>query len=221
MATQKHTQSILHNPTVTTPWPFRDTIQVLIGCITMHIIILLLAGMHARNNTFDFLVSDDQTFNGVLIYIVSASSFLLPLWYYLLKGKKRTFSDFGLIKLRLFKIIQMVLLGYGLLFLLSIIVWILTETMSIHIPGLNPQEDVLPVFGSGKFAMSVAGIIAIIIAPILEEIFFRGFLLKSLMTKYPFYVASILTAGIFAFVHFQFESIHQFLDLSRYLPYQK
>lgn len=184
----------------------KKTIKVLLCFFGINALLLILAGIHAKNNTFDFLITENQTFNGVLLYIGSALTFLLPLYFFAIKGKKVRLSDFGIKPITLTQAIKTVLIGYGLLFLFTIIIAAITYYIG-EIPGISPQESILPVFGEGRVALITASIIAVAIAPAVEEIFFRGFLLSSLMSKFPFFTSSIITSAIFALAHFQFESI--------------
>lgn len=184
----------------------KKTIKVLLGFFGINALLLILAGIHAKNNTFDFLITENQTFNGVLLYIGSALTFLLPLYFFAIKGKKVRLSDFGIKPMTLTQAIKTVLIGYGLLFLFTIIIAAITYYIG-EIPGISPQESILPVFGEGQVALITASIIAVAIAPVVEEIFFRGFLLGSLMSKFSFFTSSIITSAIFALAHFQFESI--------------
>lgn len=187
-------------------WSPKDTSKVLAGFFGINGVLLLLAGIHAKKNTFDFLITENQTFNGILLYIASALTFLLPLYFFAVKGKKVRLSDFGIKPITLLQAIKTVLIGYGLLFLLTIIIAVITYYIG-DIPGIGVQESILPVFGEGRIALITASIIAVAIAPAVEEIFFRGFLLGSLMSKFSFFTSSIITSTIFALAHFQFESI--------------
>lgn len=196
----------------------KKTIKVLLGFFGINALLLLLAEIHAKKNTFDFLITENQTFNGVLLYIGSALTFLIPLYFFTIRGKKRKLSDFGIKPITAWQAVKTVLTGYGLLFLLTLII-ALTTYFGIDIPGIGVQESILPVFGEGRVALITAAIIAIAIAPVVEEIFFRGFLLNSLMGKFSFFTSTIITSAIFALVHFQFESILGIFTLSLIINY--
>ena len=202
-----------------TAWSFKDAVKVFVGFISINLLLFLLGSVHAEYDTFHFLVSNNQTLNSINLYILTIATFLAPMWFFLIRNKEITPKKFGLKKLSVGKVIKMILLAYGLLLLSSIILLFIATYITPDIPGLSLQEDVLPLFGEGKLAMTVAGIIAIGIAPIIEEIFFRGYLLQSLMTKLSFLTASTITAAIFAFIHFQFESILGIFILSLIINY--
>ncbi len=200
-------------------WSQKDAINVFAGFIALNILLFGIGLVHETTSIFNLFISSNDTINAIAIYIITAATFLYPLYHFLIKKHPNlTLKDFRLIPLKLKTIIKMVLMGYGLLFLLTLL---LIPILSIFpdIPGLGPQENVLPVFGEGSAAMTTAAIIAIIIAPIIEEIFFRGYLLQSLMNRCSFLTASIITAAIFAFVHFQFESIIGIFFLSLIINY--
>ncbi|MGH2954902.1 MAG: lysostaphin resistance A-like protein, partial [Solirubrobacterales bacterium] len=66
------------------------------------------------------------------------------------------------------------------------------------------QEDVTRDlgFGEGNFGSVAAGLLIIGIAPVSEEIFFRGFLFGGLRRGTPLAVAAVLSAGIWGLFHY-------------------
>lgn len=81
----------------------------------------------------------------------------------------------------------------------SMIIWGL-----ILLPfGIQAQEPVVPLFGSGVNGFISAFVVAAIIAPIVEEIVFRGFLFRGLASRYPLGVAVAVSGAIFGGIHLQ------------------
>ena len=77
-----------------------------------------------------------------------------------------------------------------------------------HIPGLDGQGiDISEKIGNGTFGLILSFIIAVIIAPISEEIIFRGFIGQAFLSKWPALVAIPISSAIFAISHFQFSVI--------------
>ena len=58
-------------------------------------------------------------------------------------------------------------------------------------------------FASNSYVLIVTIIAAIAIAPLCEELYVRGFLYNALKTRFPFLVAVLLQAAVFAFLHFR------------------
>jgi membrane protease YdiL (CAAX protease family) len=67
--------------------------------------------------------------------------------------------------------------------------------------GISLQPDMLKAFGTGWRGFALALLLAAVIGPISEEIFFRGFLFAGLRKAYPFWVAAWISALIFAAMH--------------------
>jgi membrane protease YdiL (CAAX protease family) len=68
----------------------------------------------------------------------------------------------------------------------------------------------IPLFGVSQFDFGdqapladlvVFGLFAVLAAPVIEEIFFRGILLRALWSKLSFGVAAVLSSALFAAVH--------------------
>lgn len=70
---------------------------------------------------------------------------------------------------------------------------------------LDPQqEDVTKDIGGddgGTLAMIIAGILIIVIAPISEEVFFRGFMFAGLRRRLPIWGAAIISGAVWGSLH--------------------
>jgi len=73
--------------------------------------------------------------------------------------------------------------------------------------GFLPQDDHVPLFGDNVFGHFSLIFSAFIIAPISEEIMFRGFIMQGLFKYFSPLISILLTALIFAGLHFEFSSI--------------
>ena len=72
--------------------------------------------------------------------------------------------------------------------------------------GLQMQTDLIPIL-SELSAPWLFAIGAVVVAPLVEEIFFRGFVFAGLRERYGWRNAGLLSAGFFAVVHLQPTSI--------------
>ena len=66
------------------------------------------------------------------------------------------------------------------------------------------QEDVTRELGvdEGTLGAIAAGVLIIVVAPISEEIFFRGFIFAGLRRAVPFVVAALISAAIWGIFHY-------------------
>lgn len=71
-------------------------------------------------------------------------------------------------------------------------------------PLLSPdQEDVTQEIGGdgGALAMVLAGFLIIVVAPVSEEVFFRGFMFAGLRRSMPLWVAAVISAAVWGSLH--------------------
>ena len=66
---------------------------------------------------------------------------------------------------------------------------------------LAPQPDMLKRFPPGINGLVLALILGAVVAPLAEEVFFRGFLFAGLRRDHPFWLAAMGSALIFAVGH--------------------
>ncbi|MCL7452493.1 MAG: CPBP family intramembrane metalloprotease [Anaerolineae bacterium] len=68
--------------------------------------------------------------------------------------------------------------------------------------GLQMQDDIIPIL-SELSAPWLFAIGAVAVAPLVEELFFRGFVFAGLRGRYGWRTAALISAGLFAVVHLQ------------------
>jgi membrane protease YdiL (CAAX protease family) len=93
------------------------------------------------------------------------------------------------------------LIGFGTAGVYLIVILVLAWTSVLH---FHPTIATAAVLHQrlGRFAIS--GLVYIIIAPIAEEIYFRGLLLDSLRQRFFPLLSVLITAAVFSLVHVQF-----------------
>lgn len=69
--------------------------------------------------------------------------------------------------------------------------------------GLQAQEPVIPLFGEGLGALASLLFVGGFVAPLLEEVLFRGFLFAGLIRPGGLWKAILLSAAIFGAIHLQ------------------
>jgi uncharacterized protein len=69
------------------------------------------------------------------------------------------------------------------------------------------EQDVTESLGAddGTVGLIAAGAMVIAIAPLVEEVFFRGFFYRALRTRWPVAVAALVDGLVFGLIHYDFE----------------
>jgi membrane protease YdiL (CAAX protease family) len=77
------------------------------------------------------------------------------------------------------------------------------------------EQDVTESLGAGNGTLGLiaAGTMVIVVAPFVEEVFFRGFFYRALRTRYTVAVAAVVDGAIFGVIHFNFEGADGLLIL--------
>ncbi|MFN2608697.1 MAG: lysostaphin resistance A-like protein [Acidimicrobiales bacterium] len=123
-----------------------------------------------------------------------------PLWASWRKGAGRLSEDFGL-RLRAPDLAVGVVVGVLGQALLVPVVAFLVSPLVGHPDTSGPVNDLV----SGAHGVGLAGVVAFVVlgAPMVEELFFRGLVLRSLQRRFPDAVAVPVSAVIFGLAHLQ------------------
>jgi len=121
---------------------------------------------------------------------------ILPAWWFTLRKYRLPWSALGL---RKFEFTSLAI-GCGLMILSSCFNFFYNLAASLL--NLQTQPDISSLFEdvSSPWPLLFAGVI---VAPFVEEVFFRGFVFTGLRERYGWIPAALLSAGLFALVHFQ------------------
>lgn len=88
--------------------------------------------------------------------------------------------------------------------------WVMEQA---NISWLVPDSTVPTEISRNDFTLSVAAVVTLIGAPISEELFFRGLMFSGLL-KWGFWPAAMLSAFMFALVHFDPGSLIPFVGIA-------
>jgi membrane protease YdiL (CAAX protease family) len=128
------------------------------------------------------------------VLTVGELAFLGPVWWLAVRKYKGEWSALGL---RAFQG-RVVLLG-GLLMVFSFIFnGFYSQLLAFFDLQVQPDLSALFTEGSSPWPVLIAGAI---VAPIAEEIFFRGFVFGGLRQRYGWHKAAIISSAIFAVFH--------------------
>ena len=187
------------------PWSLKDVLNITIIIIVSFILVISLVELI---NLKAYVEGSKYTsiFISISVFVQGILSLLIIFLYSRFNNKKLTLNDFGLKKIRISKFLMSIFKAYLLYLGVTFIVVILKLYFSIDIPGYGVQEDIIGLFGVTNLDLFIAAITIVIVAPICEELLFRGFFLRSLSNKYGIYIGSFLSAFIFSLLHYPWQS---------------
>jgi hypothetical protein len=122
--------------------------------------------------------------------------FLLPVWWLTVRKYRVNWRVLGL---RGFQV-AMVGLGCGLLVFSFVFNFFYGLVLALF--GLRAQVNLVPILAqlSSPWLLMLAGVI---VAPLVEELFFRGFVFAGLRLRYGWPKAAAISSALFALLHLQ------------------
>ena len=119
---------------------------------------------------------------------------LVPVWWFTVRKYKVGWKALGLRSFRG----RMVGLGCGLMILSF--AFNLFYSLFLALFGLRAQVDLVPIFAelSSPWWLLAGGVI---VAPVVEEVFFRGFVFAGLRQRYDWKKAALISSALFAVIH--------------------
>ncbi len=187
------------------PWSTKDIIITII--IAFGLLGISLLAMDAYNVKESIEGSEHKSLYLLLIFVLQWVLIAVPLLVLTWVKYNLNFKNFGINKVSFWNVIKLVFLGYLLFLGITFIINLIILYTDFRIPGYQIQERVLPLFGDNLVSLIISGVLIVIVAPIIEEVFFRGFLLRTLSNKMGIFYGSIFAALIFALLHLQPNSI--------------
>jgi membrane protease YdiL (CAAX protease family) len=130
-----------------------------------------------------------------LIVIFGEAVLLLPVWYFTIHKYQASWADLGLRGFRAWAI------GIGCGLMLLSIFFNLLYAAVLGLFNQQIQPDITLMFESTDFpVLLLFG--GAVIAPFVEEVFFRGFVFTGLRHRWNWKQAALASAGLFALAHF-------------------
>jgi uncharacterized protein len=187
------------------PWDIKDVLIVLVSISAFLLISYFTIQLLDLRSYFSNEKTNSLTI--LLIFLIQWVVILIPLIILTWKKYKLKIKHFGFNKVGKWNTTKLIIGAFLTYIFISLIINILIIYTGVKIPGYQIQEKVIPLFGDDTVSIVLAGIIIVGIAPFLEEIFFRGFLLRTIVNKYGILCGTVITALIFAIFHMQWASI--------------
>lgn len=197
----KKRQSLIPAPA----WGFADAIIVLGLSVALPALVILAVigvgrlGLYPRA-VGQFLVADGLMPSAIRYILTLAIE--ITLLRLILRRYKKHWRDFGIRKFPWLKSIFTVI-GVYVGFALSIVV--VFTLVAVLFPSINVNEtqETAFEFGRSNWGLAVSFLASVVIAPIVEEIQFRGFILPAFEQSFGPFFGITLSSLTFAVLHFQ------------------
>lgn len=190
-------------------WQVKDVFNVFVGTFILEFTLYLILQLSGAREYFLYL-QENTILAGVFLfvmYLLQTLGMLLPFWYFVVRKYGLEIKQLGFRWIGFWKTAAWIVAAYIVYIGLSIFVITLFSALGIGLLGFEPQQSIFEFFGTDIVGIVFAGFVAIVLAPFVEEIFFRGFVLNTLVKRIGIGWGIVLTALVFAAVHFEFQSI--------------
>jgi membrane protease YdiL (CAAX protease family) len=177
------------------PWTLHDILKAVLLLGLLLVAAVVIAALLQISET-PLIPAPSPVLGGLFMFILEGAM-IIPVWLFTVRKYRCGWERLGLRPFsgcRAFGLIA----GYLALSFLINGTW----GAIAHLFGWQVQPSVLPLFGEGARGLAVALLVGGVVAPLVEEIFFRGFVFAALRERYGFRRAVVASASFFALVHF-------------------
>jgi membrane protease YdiL (CAAX protease family) len=129
-----------------------------------------------------------------IVILISTTLLLIPVWYFSVRKYQISWADLGI------RSFQPTIVGLGCGLMVLSLLFNLVYAAILGLFGLQIQPDIGVMFNNTNFPIILL-IGGAVIAPFVEEIFFRGFVFPGLRKRWDWRIAAVISAGLFALAH--------------------
>lgn len=187
------------------PWGISELLKALITSITLVAIWQLLEFYLGFKDIFE--KSQFKTLITLATFAVQWIIFFLPLLLIGSGWKKFKWESFALKRYGILKTVILLLKGFVFYIGITILITIVILYFNVKIPGYQVQSSIFKYFENDTYSIVITGLLVVIIGPFLEELFFRGFILRTISDRAGIVWGSIISAALFAILHMPWQSI--------------
>lgn len=187
--------SHLDDELIQVPWTWRDLVwAIVLGIAAVLCLVLFMTlGLVLYQKALGISRSTQPL---VFLTVLAELGLLFPVWLFGVHKYRLSWRDVGL---RQFNPSRS--LGLGCIFLLFAFAFNFLWGLFLSLFKLRAQPELLPLFGKGIAGLILAILAGGVVAPIAEEIFFRGYLFAGLYRLLGLRRAAVLSAVLFALAH--------------------
>jgi hypothetical protein len=177
--------NLANQPAPPVPWTLRDVLWGLLF-FGLWILFFALAGLVSQKLSWPIDTS--------LLIVFGEAVLLLPVWYLALRRRGAAWADLGLRGFRP----AAVGLGCGLMLLSLLFNLVYAAVLGLF--NLQMQPDIQLLFTGTDYPLAVL-FGGAIVAPFVEEVFFRGFIFAGLRQRWDWKKAALASSALFALFH--------------------
>lgn len=186
-------------------WGVRDVAKMLAVTIILPIavFVLLIALSHfglLPAAVRETLKNNDFAVNLGFEIFVTTIEILMIIW--LVRKYQLKLSDLGFRKFSVLKAIGYVVAGLILFIVLVAIVFAIVAVLAPAI-DLNQAQDVAFSFGHSNLGLGISFVATVLLAPIVEELYFRGLMLPAVAKRFGWIFGVLGSSVFFAILHLQ------------------
>ncbi len=175
------------------PWGYRDmlwAVAAAIGLIVVGIIIVAVSIALSGRGTSSLAPQS------VFVVFALEAVLLVPAWLWGPHKYGGGWARLGLHRGPVLRAIVLLVITFPLVLLVNGL-WEIAR-QALNLPG---QPNYLPLFGSGPGGLGIALLLGGVVAPVAEEVFFRGYLYAGLRTRLGLGWGLAISGAIFALAH--------------------
>lgn len=187
------------------PWSIGDGLFLLSGVIILPLAVYFVLAVvikfgHLPSSVHGFFFGD-QPINAIVDYAITVTV-ELALLRWILHKYQLGWRALGLAKFHFWRATWLII---GFYFLFSVLIVGLFALLQALVPQINIDQAQATGFehAHGSIELAAGFIVIVLIAPILEEMFFRGFLFPALTKRFQLIGGAIASSAIFGLLHFQ------------------
>ncbi len=182
-------------PRTPVPWTVRDMVYAGLATIGLMLVGFILLAIVAFALGIDVQDPEQQA---LVVFAVFALEALMipPVWWWSVRKYGTSPRILGLRGFRWLRGIGLTLLGLAVILAINVgWSWVMERF------GLEGQPDLVPVFGEGIGGFLSALLVAGVVAPVAEELFFRGFLYAGLRDRWGLTAGLVVSSVLFGVIH--------------------
>jgi hypothetical protein len=177
------------------PWGWRSSLAGFLVAFGPELLLYAASLVVATAGTTTGKVTTGSALALVVVSFVIYSWHTLAAWWFSVRVAGRRFSAWGF-RLPTRAYFWTIPVALGVVYVVSI----------AHDLVVNPRQQQL----MGEFPHTAGGVVlfvlmAVVMAPLFEEVFFRGFLFRGLASSWGWTVGALVSAGVFGLAHAQLD----------------